>query len=578
MNRHSLFAASILSIIISCSWNNNDIAGGIGHEGEARTIAGAVYYPQSTQKPVTKAAVYLNPRTYLFSGYDVPERESPDAFTDSNGNFKLTVSDTGKYSIEVNDGNRNAVLIACTVADSNKEIRLEPDTLTPTGAIKGFVLLSTLPGQTALVQVYGIKRMATTDSSTGAFTIDDVPRGNYTIRATSTNRTGALFRTKQISVASGATASADTIHLIGFNDETYADWPYSRRLSIDTLLRGANVNTTLTNFPLLVRLRDYNFPFGQAGVKGESIRFANAKGAPLQYEIEEWDTALAIAPDWDSSLMQAAIWVNLDTLHAGHDSQYITMYWGAKGAVNWSSSSDVFKPEYGFTGVWHMHELLPGGALPNIRNATAALLYGQAHNFTSDTTIIEGYLGRSMEFDGDNDYVVISGAPSLISTTMTFEAWVRPWQLPDSLTPTRDGVIVSQKDAFTISFTLDSTVKVLVRGQPGNGDSTILSTPSGPVPYFAHHFHHVAVVCNGAEIICYIDGKPIASVQQTVSAGLGARDIYIGAAEEEKGPSRFFAGTIDEVRIQTVARSAEWIMLSYENQRDNRLHKIGEKM
>lgn len=570
--------AAALLCTVSCLQNSDDVAGGIGHEGEARTIAGVVHYPESYPGPVNKAAIFKSARNFLATVSSLPEHAVPDSYTDSAGKFNVTVTDTGEYFLEVNDGKNNAVRIPCTVLDTGAVIHLRPDTLRPTGAVRGTVSLSTLPDTPVFVQVYGSRRIAAVDKKSRTFLIGDLPAGAYTLRAVAPTSRDTLTRETTITVASMDTALADPLHLIGFVDERYSKWPYSRRLSIDTLLHGARVNEPCVNFPVLVRLRDYNFPFKQTGVGGEDIRFANARGAPLRYEIEEWDTALSTHPYWDSSFMQAAVWVTLDTLHAGRDSQYITLYWGEAGAVDWSSPKDAFSTANGFSGVWHMNKLFPsiGGARQTTPNAVSSALDAQVHIVPSDTTIIEGYLGRSMEFDGVDDYLTITGMVPVASTTLTIEAWIRLWQPPDSLVPARDGVIISQKGAFTISVTRDSMVKAVFHKATGTADSVSLATAPGPAPYFLRHFHHMAFVCTGTEILCYIDGQKTGSVPQTIAAGLNGNDLYIGAAETANGPARFFPGTIDEVRIQPTARSAGWINASFNNQRDNRLHKIGE--
>ena len=61
-----------------------------------------------------------------------------------------------------------------------------------------------------------------------------------------------------------------------------------------------------------------------------------------------------------------------------------------------------------------------------------------------------------------------------------------------------------------------------------------------------NHWHHVAATCNGSETKLYIDGKEVASAKVAV-------DILPGAIGTNDQDSSTFGGSIDEVRIWTVA-------------------------
>ena len=73
----------------------------------------------------------------------------------------------------------------------------------------------------------------------------------------------------------------------GFSQENYSQWLYSKALTLNTSATGANVATSQTGFPVLVRLDSINYPTLFSGAKsdGSDIRFANAAGVHLPYQI-----------------------------------------------------------------------------------------------------------------------------------------------------------------------------------------------------------------------------------------------------------------------------------------------------
>jgi hypothetical protein len=129
----------------------------------------------------------------------------------------------------------------------------------------------------------------------------------------------------------------------------YADWRHSGTFFILTTLEGANLPATASedNFPLLVRLDGDWFDFSQAQAKGDDIRFAAATGAPLAYQIEQWDPAAGTA----------SVWVRIPNIR-GNARQELKMYWGKADAASESRGEAVFNASNGYLSVWHMSETL----------------------------------------------------------------------------------------------------------------------------------------------------------------------------------------------------------------------------
>src|SRR5205085_6578825 len=104
------------------------------------------------------------------------------------------------------------------------------------------------------------------------------------------------------------------------------------------------------DFPLLVRLNKDALDFSQAKPDGADIRFATAGGAPLAYQIDQWDAAG----------QTASIWVRIPTIK-GNARQEIKLYWGKSDAASESSGSAVFNESNGYASVLHMDDTLVDG-------------------------------------------------------------------------------------------------------------------------------------------------------------------------------------------------------------------------
>ena len=118
----------------------------------------------------------------------------------------------------------------------------------------------------------------------------------------------------------------------------YTGWQHSGSVYVLTTPEGANLpaSTSEDGFPLLVRLHKDFFDFSQAKANGEDIRFSTSTGAPLAYQIDEWDATNGIA----------GIWVRIPTI-TGNSRQEIRLYWGKADAASESNGSAVFNADNG---------------------------------------------------------------------------------------------------------------------------------------------------------------------------------------------------------------------------------------
>ena len=340
----------------------------------------------------------------------------------------------------------------------------------------------------------------------------------------------------------------------------YDDWKHSGLTYVLTDSAGADLPASAVekNFPLLIRLNQEYFDFSQAMPRGEDVRFSS-KGKPLAYQIERWDEEEG----------EADIWVRIPTIK-GKDQQAIKMHWGNEKVSSESNGEQVFRTTEGFAAVWHLGD--------NLEDATSNNLDG-VNRPDKPTVNTTGIIGDAQEF-GANQILVIrppGAKPGRRVTCMpsgnadrTMSAWVNPtsfegrnwaqasiggWGEPER----------GQKPNMGLSyFTMTG------RGQPRFHLYGFDPRCASLLP--RDEWRHVALAVSGDMVRFYVDGileRTINNNGEEVSK-LGtlrtpaSTPVDLGDHGNGRGP---FNGALDEVRFESVARSANWLKLSFENQK-----------
>lgn len=343
-------------------------------------------------------------------------------------------------------------------------------------------------------------------------------------------------------------------------EENYAEWAYSRDIALDTSPAGANVAADQTGFPLLVSLTAQQADvFAQAKAGGADLRFATAEGRHLPYQIELWDAAGG----------KAAIWVKADTVKGGSSSQHLRLYWGKAAAADSSNGKAVFPTAGGYLGVWHL------GA--GLEDATANGFDGMDSGATAAP---EGRIGGGRYFNNPDAYAATGKYIALrnpggvnLAGRITLEAWVK-WTR-------RDGhrIILCHGAApgsdFETVLRIGETKDYRSGVWTGSSHYATLAAPAAD----SNAWVHLAGAYSGSAWILYRNGAKVSELADTNGAKPSPGAWRIGAEYASNAVTRYFCGWLDEVRVSNVARNADWIKLTYENQKDGQsLIRIGPTM
>jgi PKD repeat protein len=343
--------------------------------------------------------------------------------------------------------------------------------------------------------------------------------------------------------------------------EDYNLWSNYVYLYLNTTSSGANISSNLTGFPILVRLSGSNFPAG-AKNDGSDIRFSTSSGTHLPYQIERWDNAN----------QQAEIWVKTDVL-GNNNTQYIIMYWGKSDAADSSNGSAVFDTTNGFVGVWHLKEGGTGVRYDATKNGFQLVPY----NYNGSEAILNGYIGRCDSLRGGSSslpppptstYLRVSTNMANFSNGFTYYVWANPSsnsisqaRLIDFCTDTtgqsenwqgRDNIILGGVNA-------DLRGKVF---NANNDGGNITATGA----FSANVWQHFAMTVSGTTISLYKNGVLVASGTSTQTIANVNRTWNLFGRSAWTGDP-YYQGKFDEIVVAKTVRSADWIKLCYESQK-----------
>ena len=557
--RRTFLIPCVLALCLSLGCSRNGLLSN-NSGGSTSEVVGKVMYANG--KPARYAVVKLHSSDFLADTSQVSASSkptsTPDVYTDDSGKFVLENVQHGDYSIEVNDRMANALLLKCSVspADTDSVLIIPVDTLKPTGSITGTIGSFSAPEMNVFIQVYGLGRITLISTASPRFAISDVPNGRYTIRIVSSTTADAAHKIGNIKVEPGSQTEMGAVDMASPANAC----AYSQKIVLNTSPSGANTSENIFNFPVLLRLNNKNFAFGQAMKNGEDIRFTKADSTELPFEIERWD----------SVRQQAEIWVKVDSVFGNDASQSITLRWGNPYASARSNGAAVFDTSNGFQGVWHLAE--PGNGTAG--DATGNHFDGVSLGMSA-TSAVDGVIGAAQDFNGSSSYIRISNTASSVlnfpeNGHYTLSAWVYEDTL-DSLNHCIFGkgheqYYLKQKWSI-VPFASWEFVNYLEK-------TGWQSTKGGAV---SKAWKYLVGKRDGYKQYFYLDGEPVDS-SYSIYSGYVSRntgsDCTIGRfMQSVTAPSNdgfcYFKGKIDEVRVSSAALSPDWIKLCYINQKEN---------
>jgi hypothetical protein len=311
--------------------------------------------------------------------------------------------------------------------------------------------------------------------------------------------------------------------------------------------------TALTNFPAYVNVtHDVDMLSNYSDLRFYGGSCGNG-GSLLDYEIENYTAA------------SASVWIRIPTLAAGDTT--ISVYYKNNTAVGsgqnisgvWDSNS---------VSTWHLDDN-PAGTAPQMKDSKGAY-NGTTISMTSSNQV-PAQIDGGLDFNGVNNSVNCTDmSPIDGATQLTVSAWIKVDNLAlDSMILSKGTFAANQAllfwyDTTTTTGSRPHTISI----QVGTGSAQVILYGSANLTN-DNNWHYVTATYVGGSttgLRLYVDGKEDAAQSPMSTATVTAlasttTPVYIGMSS---GGTQYFNGTIDEVRVSNVARSAAWINQSYQ--------------
>ncbi|MHA2028389.1 MAG: DUF2341 domain-containing protein, partial [Candidatus Kariarchaeaceae archaeon] len=320
------------------------------------------------------------------------------------------------------------------------------------------------------------------------------------------------------------------------NDYWWADVTFAYRR--DIVIDQSKVTGNFENFPVLIDVSSTSLKTGRVQSDGNDIIFMDQYQNKLDHEIDKFE----------QSISQGSItaWVKVPMVYQTEDT-VISMYYGS--TVTLESQEDpesVWDADY--LAVWHLKED-PSGSAPQILDSTE----NDNHATSSGSMTVgdqeSGQIGDSIDFDGSDDSVSVSGLATNGLSSFTISIWINPSMIQSG------GLICAEPWSRNNGLIIDTTWGSMIFRLTTSVDVYHLTTsyPNTDV------WSNIVGTYDGSSLNFYVNGIEVNSL--SAQGTIDKTDWIIGYQQ-----SGYFKGKLDEARISKSSRSAEWIKTSYNNQ------------
>jgi formylglycine-generating enzyme required for sulfatase activity len=362
------------------------------------------------------------------------------------------------------------------------------------------------------------------------------PSTAYSYRCYATNSAGSAW--------AGSTASFQTAPLLA-NGSAFG---------MKIRFAGYNKAETLTNFPALVMFGTniQNFAYDQMqSPNGWDLRFTTSNQVtPLNYEIAQWTTN-----------GNSYVWVQVPAISSSND--YIWAYWGNPSAAGQPAACTTNGSTWDancFKGVWHLGEKLTQNQSTGTNYDSTS--YGN-HGLQRNNGWTNGIVGSAQSFNGSNAYIntVASMTNGAMTNTMTLSLWVNvlgPWDWSSTMT------MLNQYNG-NVNYYFNNQVKqkqALNMGTADRSGNSSLST--GVWTYLTVTF----LSPGGYNSTCYMNGAYDGTASRVDKPGASGSWCF---GKSGGGAYSYFPGLMEEIRVEQVQRSSNWVWACYQTMAANSL-------
>jgi len=314
-------------------------------------------------------------------------------------------------------------------------------------------------------------------------------------------------------------------------------WQYRKQITID----HTKVADDLSNFPILINVVDIDLL--KAQTDGGDILFMNTTGAAVKWHHE--------IESFDGSTGTLVAWVNIPALSSSNDTSFY-MYYGNPSCINQAYPEKTWDSNYEL--VYHMNE----ANLAKIIDSTSNKRNTTSRSNGSPSSV-NGKSGKAIHFASGNWYIFPCSDIFRGNSDYSVELWFNA----DSMSALAYLMILNQYAALNPLLLGWNTANNILRTAKRTDYSW--SAPVQTTALSTNTWNSVSLTystVSGWNLYWNTSStsNPATSSLDSVSSNNGLGGVWDGTST--------FIGTIDEVRISNIVRSAAWVQTSYATMND----------
>ncbi len=311
------------------------------------------------------------------------------------------------------------------------------------------------------------------------------------------------------------------------------DWNYRKLITINS----SQVESTLSNFPVLINLASDSDLVAHAQLDGDDIAFVlDSDNTQLNHEIELFNDITG----------ELICWVNIISLSSTVDTM-IWMYYGNPICSSQQNPEDVWDSDY--VGVWHFTE--ESGIVHDSTNNNVDV------SPTGDLTYLQtGQVGNSLRFGGSDDYLSCSDMNALdLTQQFSVSLWFKPYIISSGVILTKGKQVLYGNQNYQVG-TGSAGTKMRVHIGSTSVDSDVHGMNINTWYYLSYTFND-----STNDVIFYKDGAVFDTATLSIPMTTN-NDVFMIGGGESNG-NDWSKAFFDELRLSKTIRSQGWINTSY---------------
>ena len=222
----------------------------------------------------------------------------------------------------------------------------------------------------------------------------------------------------------------------------------------------------------------------------------------------------------------------------------------------------------GLVGYWPLDGNTTSWTSGTTQDASGNGNTGTLVGMSTTTSPVPGRIGQALKFNGSSQYSNLGNPTALqITGAITLSAWVNFSSFPTA----NNGCVVNcaaiiekgyngTTESYFVRYFYDGSTKKL---QAGSFTGSTSFVTSWTINFSLNSWHLVTGEYDGVNWVLYVDGVKMSSTAAASGALATSVAASIGGASISGSFTRFFPGTIDDVRIYNRALSAQEVAQLY---------------